>query len=95
MKKIIIVLFISFIFITGCGNKDKIAELKCEMPTTTITITVDKGKIIKYVDEIRGDISKEEINVLNESYLKDIKDNKEAINKLREVIASTGGDCIN
>lgn len=93
MKKILIILFISFIFVTGCGKKDNTDELKCEMSNTTITITVEKGKIIKYVDKVRGDISKEEINVLNESYLKNIKDNKEAINKLREVIASTGGDC--
>ena len=37
--------------------------------------------------------SKEKIELLNESYLKDINNNKEAINKLKDVIATTGGTC--
>ena len=92
MKKIILCLSI-ILLLTGCGKKEETIKLECELSTTTITLTINAGKIIKYVDKINGEASDEEINVLNNSYLDGIDDNKMAISKMIEVIASNGGDC--
>lgn len=91
IKYSIILLLVSFLFLTGCTTKE---ELTCEYENTSITITLESGKIIKYVDKITGETSKEAIEIMNNDYLKDINDNEEAIEKLKEVIATTGGDCI-
>ena len=91
IKYSIILLLVSFLFLTGCTTKE---ELTCEYENTSITITLESGKIIKYVDKITGEASKEAIEIMNNDYLKDINDNEEAIEKLKEVIATTGGDCI-
>lgn len=90
MKKILLLIMISMLFLTGCSTTE---ELTCDIGITTVTITIKKGKIISYVDKLDGDLSKEKIDLLNESYLKDINDNNDAINKLRDVIATTGGTC--
>ena len=88
--KLLLVLSICLLLV-GCGSNKE--ELKCDMGATTITITIQKGKIISYYDEIEGDLSQDEIDVLNESHLKDITNNQEALDKLRDVIASSGGNC--
>jgi len=86
----VILLLISFLFLTGCTTKE---ELTCEFENTSITITLEYGKIVKYVDKLTGEASEDAIEIMNKDYLKDITDNKEAIKKLKEVIATTGGDC--
>ena len=93
MKKYIVILVVILLFIVGCSKKEDREELVCEMPATTITLTVQSGKIVKYVDEVQGEFSKEKIKLLNESYLKDVTNTDDAIVKLRGVIASNGGDC--
>lgn len=92
MKRILIIVIICLFLLVGCG-KDKSMTLECDMPVTTVTITVDGGKIIKYIDKKSGELSSNEIDLLNESYLNGVYTNKEAIIKLREVIAGNGGDC--
>lgn len=91
MKYKILLLIICLSLLTGCTSKEDV--LTCNIGSTTITITVKNGKIVKYNDKINGDISNEEIDTLNKSYLEDIDNNKDAITKLREVIASNTGDC--
>ena len=93
MKKVLLFFIVCFLLITGCGKKEEKINLECELTSTTITLTIEKGQITKYVDKISGEISQSEIDVLNESYLKGITDNQDAITKMREVIASNGGDC--
>jgi len=94
MKKIILCMIITLLLLTGCGKKENnIMKLECRLSTTTITLTIEGGKITKYVDKISGEISQSEINLLNENYLSDIDNDKDAISKMREVIASNGGDC--
>ncbi len=93
MRKIlflIIVVLLMSIVVTGCDKKE---DLVCDIGSTTITITLKKGKITRYYDEIKGDSTKEEINLLNKNYLKEIKNNKDAIEALRDVIANNGGSC--
>lgn len=89
MKKIII-LFVFVILLTGCGKKEK---LVCDLGTTTITITFKSGKIISYYDKITGEISKDNLKELNETYLKNINNNTSAIEKLKEVINEMDGVC--
>lgn len=90
MRKILLLVIFSSLLLTGCSTKE---ELICDMGSTKVTITLNKGKIINYVDKIDGQLSKEEIDLLNESYLKEINNNSEAINKLKDVIAIAGGIC--
>ena len=94
MKYKIILIIICAVLLTGC-SKEKEEEniLKCDIGNTTITLTFKKGKIIKYVDEIQGDLAKDELEELNNSYLENVNDNSSAISILRGVIASNGGDC--
>jgi len=95
MKKVLTFLVV-LLLLTGCSKKeDKQVVLECEFPNTTITITIEKGKIIKYIDKIQGEFSKESIDLLNNSYLSNIDNNSEALTKMKEVIATNGGDCIN
>ena len=68
-------------------------ELTCDIGSTTVTVTVKNGKIISYIDKIEGDLDSEGIEQLNESYLKGITNNIDAINTLRDVIATMGGNC--
>ena len=91
MKKIILCLFV-LMLLTGCGKKETM-KLECELSATTIVLTIQEGKITKYVDKISGEASNKEIEVLNNSYLSEINDNKKAASKMIEVIASNGGDC--
>lgn len=91
MKYKIILIIISIFLLVGCSTAKE--ELECEIGSTVITLTVGNGTIIKYVDEIKGELSQEEIDVLNESYLKNIDNNDDAIKILREVIANNGGNC--
>lgn len=94
MKKIF-VLIIILLLVVGCSKKEeKQVVLECEFPNTTITLTIEDGKIIKYVDKIQGEFSVEDIEILNNSYLANISNNNEALNKMKEVIATNGGDCI-
>lgn len=90
MKKILIILFVSMFLLTGCSKKE---DLICDIGSTTVTITFKNGKIIKYVDKIKGESSKEDLDNMNKEYLKEIDNNKDAINKLREVITIMGGYC--
>ena len=83
------------ILITGCKNKQEDKILVCNFSNTTITLTIRNGKIEKYIDDIQGELSREKIEQLNDEYLKNITDNKEAYIKMREAIASNGGDCKN
>lgn len=87
-----LLLLVSFLLV-GCGNKSVEENLVCDIGKSAITVTVKDGQIIKYTDKIRGNASREEIDVLNDSHLKDITNNKDALSKLREVIAESGGDC--
>lgn len=91
-NKIAVLLLLSFLLV-GCGKKSIEENLVCDIGNTVITVTVQDGKITKYVDKVRGDASSDEIAVLNDSYLKDITNNKDALSKLREVIAENSGDC--
>lgn len=88
--KIILLIIITFIT-TGCFNQQE--KLECEIGDTNITLTIKDGNIIKYVDKIEGELPQEKIDVLNESYLKSVNNNSEAITKLKEVIATNGGFC--
>jgi len=90
MKKIILLLIFSILLLTGCAAKE---ELVCDIGSTVVTVTVQKGKIISYIDKIEGELSSEGIKQLNESYLESITNNVDAINKLRDVIATMGGNC--
>lgn len=91
MKYKILLLLVSLLLLTGCGNNEEI--LTCSFTNTTITVTVRNGKIIRYVDELTGKASDEEIKIMNDEYLKDVSID-DAINKLKEAIANVGGDCI-
>lgn len=94
MKYKIILIIICAVLLTGCSKeKDEENSLKCDIGNTTITLTFKKGKIIKYVDKIQGDLDKDEIDELNNAYLNEVDDNSSAITILRGVIASNGGDC--
>jgi hypothetical protein len=93
--KMLFVLILLMVIITGCGKKEKDKILICRFPNTTITLTIRDGKIIKYIDDVQGEFSFDKIEQLNDEYLENINDNKDAYIKLREVIASTGGDCQN
>lgn len=90
MKKILIILFISIVLLTGCSKKE---DLICDIGSTTVTITLKKGKIIKYVDKIKGESSKEDLDNMNNEYLREINNNSDAIIKLKEVITIMGGHC--
>ncbi len=90
MRKIFLLFIFSILLLTGCSS---IEELTCDIGSTTVTVTVKNGKIISYIDKIEGDLDSEGIAQLNESYLKDITSNTDAINKLRDVIATMGGNC--
>ena len=91
--KFLILMFLLLILLTGCKSKQEDKILTCNFTTTSITLTIRKGQIVKYVDEIQGEFSKDKIEQLNREYLQNIKDNNEAYMILRGVIASTGGDC--
>ena len=90
MKKILLILFISMFLLTGCLKEE---NLICDIGSTTVTITLKNGKIIKYVDKIKGDSAKEELYNMNNEYLREIDDNNDAIDKLKEVITILGGNC--
>lgn len=91
--KFLVLICLSLVFLTGCNSKQEDKVLTCKFSTTSITLTISDGKIVKYVDEIQGEFSKEKIEQLNREYLQNIKDNKEAYIIMRGVIASSGGDC--
>jgi len=89
MKKIFL-LIIGILLLTGCSTSDKIT---CDIGNTVVDITLKQGKIINYKDKIKGELTTEEINRLNKSYLNEITNNNDAINKLKDVIAEMGGMC--
>lgn len=89
MKKIFL-LFICVLLLTSCSNK---SELVCDIGITTVTITIKDGKIINYFDKLDGALDNDDITQLNKAYLQDINTNEDAIAKLRDVIASMGGNC--
>ena len=93
MKYKVVLVVISILLLLGCSSTPKEDILECDMGNTVITLTIREGKIIKYVDKIRGELLQDEIDVLNQSHLQDIEDNKAALTKLRGVIATSGGDC--
>ena len=76
--------------LTGCSKKE---DLICDFGSTTVTITLKNGKIIKYVDKIKGESTKEDLDNMNNEYLKEIYNNSDAIIKLKEVIVVMGGIC--
>lgn len=90
MRKVFLLFIFSVLLLTGCSSVEK---LTCDIGTTTVTVTVKSGQIISYVDKLKGDLDSEKIEQLNEFYLKDITSNTDAINKLRDVIATMGGNC--
>lgn len=90
MKKVFLIILFSAILLTGCSKEE---EIICDIGATTVTVTVKNGKIISYNDKVSGDLDAEGIERLNESYLKDIKNNKDAVNELKDVLASMGANC--
>ena len=90
MKRILIILFISMFLLTGCSKEE---ELICDIGRTTVTITLKNGKITKYVDKIKGESAKEDLDNMNNEYLKQIENNNDAISKLKDVITILGGNC--
>ena len=90
MKKILMILFASMFLLTGCSKEE---DLICDIGSTTVTITFKDGKIIKYIDKIKGESSSSELDNLNRAYLSSVENNKDAINELREVITTMGGNC--
>lgn len=90
MKKILIILFISVVLLTGCTKEE---NLICDIGNTTVTITLKNGKIIRYFDKVKGESTKEDLDNMNNEYLREIDNNKDAINKLKEVITILGGSC--
>lgn len=94
MKNKLLWLVIVMLLLVSCNSKqDKQESLECSIGDTVITITVEKGKIIRYYDKVTGELPSEKIDILNKNHLEDINDNEQAIVRLREVIASSGGDC--
>lgn len=91
--KFLILIFLCCVLLTGCNSKQEDRLLVCKLNSTTITLTISNGKIVKYVDEVQGEFSKDKIEPLNDEYLEGITDNKEAFIKMRGVIASNGGEC--
>jgi len=93
--KFLILVCLLLVILTGCNSKQEDKVLVCDFSNTTITVTIKKGQIEKYIDSIQGEFSKEKIEQLNNEYLKNITNNKVAYNKMREEIAKLGGDCKN
>jgi len=90
MKKILIILFVSMFLLTGCSKEE---DLICDIGSTTVTITLKNGKIIKYVDKIKGEASRKELDNLNKEYLSEFDNNNDAVDKLKDVITIMGGNC--
>lgn len=90
MKKVLIILFVNLFLLTGCHKEE---SLICDIGNTTVTITLKDGKIIKYVDKIKGESTKDDLDNMNNEYLREIDNNKDAITKLKEVIIIMGGSC--
>jgi len=90
MKRIVVFILIIFL-LSGCTSKKE--QLICEIGDTVITIEIQNGKIIKYIDKITGEASKEMIDVLNENHLTDITTNKEALEILKKYIIDNDGEC--
>lgn len=90
MKKVFLLILFCILLLTGCSKEE---ELICDIGTTTVTVTIKEGKIISYVDKIKGELDSEGIKRLNESYLKSVTNNNDALNTLRDVIATMGGNC--
>ena len=86
MKKIILscLLIACSLLMTGCGSKS--TQLTCD-------ITFEKGKITSYYDAITGAAGSKEIENLNDNYLKDVTSNSEALDIMRDVVATNGGNC--
>lgn len=93
LKKIILscLLIACSLLMTGCGSKS--TQLTCDIGKTSITITFEKGKITSYYDAITGAAGSKEIENLNDNYLKDVTSNSEALDIMRDVVATNGGNC--
>ena len=91
MKKIFSVLILVLLLIlTGCSLKRD--TLHCNLNDEKFDLVFENGKIVKYLDHNNKEQSSDIIEEMN-TYLKDSSNNKEAINTIKTLVISSGGDC--
>lgn len=88
MKKYILIL-LTLILLTGCSNDTN--TLNCELGNEKMTFKFEKGQLVKYIENDK-EKDKEYVDEMN-GYLTNVKDNKEAITKIKNVIISFNGTC--
>lgn len=88
MKKYILIL-LALILLTGCSNDTN--TLNCELRNEKMTFKFEKGQLVKYIENDK-EKGKEYVDEMN-GYLTNVKDNKEAITKIKNVIISFNGTC--
>jgi len=105
-KKVILFIGIMF-FIVGCSNSvDNIKDnssstqeviytkkISCNVDGSNFVLELKNGQIVKYTDEIDGDLGQETIDILNSEHLVGVTDNDTAFTIMDAALKDLGGFC--
>lgn len=105
-KKVILFIGILF-FIVGCSNNvgntndnsnstQEIIytkEINCSLDDSNFVLELQNGQIVKYIDEIDGDLGQETVDILNSEHLVGVSDNDTALTIMDAALKDLGGFC--
>lgn len=99
MKKYLLVLLA--LIIVGCSSNNDILEekvvdskeIQCNLDGANFTLVLENGQIVKYIDELDGDLGQETVDILNSEHLVGNSDNDRALSIMDSALKDLGGYC--
>lgn len=68
-------------------------DIYCTLDGSGFTLTLENGQIIRYIDDIEGELGQETIDILNNEHLVGVKSNDDALNIMAIALNDLGGSC--
>lgn len=99
MKKILLIFLL--LVVVGCSSGNEVLdekvvvtkEIKCNLDGTNFTLVLENGQIVKYIDEVDGDLGQETVDILNSEHLVGNSDNDKALSIMDAALKDLGGYC--
>ena len=99
MRKFLLILLM--LVVVGCSSESNVSEekvvvtkeIKCNLDGTNFTLVLENGQIVKYIDEVDGDLGQETVDILNSEHLVGNSDNDKALIIMDSALKDLGGYC--
>lgn len=99
MRKVL--LFLLLLVVAGCSSENVVEEkkevvtkeIRCSLDGSNFTLVLENGQIVKYIDDVDGELGHETVDILNSEHLVGNEDNDKALNIMSSALEDLGGYC--